>query len=536
MSWTSPYPPVEVGGTTLHRMVLEAAARAGDRPALVDRATGTHVTYRLLAGRVQGVAAGLAARGFRPGDVLALWAPNLPQWAGVALGAMAAGGTVTGTSPAATERELATQLADAGASVLVTVPPLVPPARSAAAAAGVRDLVVLGQAEGAVPILDLLAAGAGGRPPDPPGPAVDPAAGVALLPYSSGTTGLPKGVELTHANLVTAVRQVSRGLRITDRDTLLAVAPFSHIMGFVVTLAVPLSAGATVVTMPRFDPGRFLELIERHRVTVLVGAPPMLRVLTGHPAAAAADLSSLELVVCGGAALSAAAQEALAARLPRATVGQAWGLTETTVGLSMPDREAGSVPGTVGRVMPNTELRVVDPASGRDLGPGEPGELLGRGPQVMAGYRNRPGATAAMVGPDGWLRTGDLGLVDAGGNVVIVDRLKELIKVRGHQVAPAELEALLAAHPAVADAAVVGREDPEDGEVPVAVVVPRPGADPDPGDLLAWVAERVAPHKRLRAIRFAEAIPRTPSGKLLRRALRDEARRADRRASSVPAG
>jgi len=412
----------------------------------------------------------------------------------------------------------------------------VPPARSAAAAAGVRELVVLGQAEGAVPILDLLAAGAATRPPDPPGAAADPAAGVALLPYSSGTTGLPKGVELTHANLVTAVRQVSCGLRITDRDILLAVAPFSHIMGFVVTLAVPLSAGATVVTMPRFDPGRLLELIERHRVTVLVGAPPMLRVLTGHPAAAAADLSSLELVVCGGAALSAAAQEALAARLPGATVGQAWGLTETTVGLSMPDRAGGSVPGTVGRVMPNTELRVVDPASGRDLGPGEPGELLGRGPQVMAGYRNRPEATAAMVGPDGWLRTGDLGLVDAGGNVVIVDRLKELIKVRGHQVAPAELEALLATHPAVADAAVLGREDPEDGEVPVAVVVPRAGADPDPGRLLAWVAERVAPHKRLRAVRFADAIPRTPSGKLLRRALRDEARRADRRASSVPAG
>jgi acyl-CoA synthetase (AMP-forming)/AMP-acid ligase II len=280
---------------------------------------------------------------------------------------------------------------------------------------------------------------------------------VALLPYSSGTTGLPKGVELTHANLVTSVRQVASGLRIGDRDTLLAVAPFSHIMGFQVTLALPLSAGATVVTMPRFDPGRFLELIERHRVTVLVGAPPMLRVLTTHPRAAGADLSSLQLVVCGGAPLSAAAQEALAARLPQATVGQAYGLTETTVGLSRPDRATGSVPGTVGRALPSTELRVVDPASGRDLGPGEPGELWGRGPQVMAGYRNRPEATAAMVDPDGWLRTGDLGRIDAGGNVAIVDRLKELIKVRGHQVAPAELEALLATHPAVADAAVLGR-------------------------------------------------------------------------------
>jgi acyl-CoA synthetase (AMP-forming)/AMP-acid ligase II len=432
---------------------------------------------------------------------------------------MAAGGTVTGAGPAATERELTAQLADAGASVLVTVPPQVPVARAAAAAAGVPEVVVLGQADGATPVLDLLAAG--GTPPDPP---LDPATAVGLLPYSSGTTGLPKGVLLTHANLVTSVRQVGAGLRVGERDTLLAVAPFPHIMGFLVTLAVPLSAGATVVTMPRFDPGQLLALLERHRVTVLVGAPPMFQVLLRHPRAAAADLGSLELLVCGGAPLAAATQRALAERLPGATVGQAWGLTETCVGLSMPDRDAGSVPGTVGRVMPNTELRVVDPDSGRDLGPGAPGELLARGPQVMAGYLHRPEATAAMVDPDGWLRTGDLGLVDADGNVVIADRLKELIKVGGHQVAPAELEALLATHPAVADAAVVRRPDGQAGEVPVAVVVPRPGTEPDPGELLAWVAGRVAPHKRLRAVRFAEAIPRTPSGKLLRRALADQDR------------
>src|SRR5512132_211762 len=509
--WTSPYAPVEVGGTTLQRMVLEAAARSGDRPALVDGPSGTAVGYRLLAERVRGVAAGLAARGFRPGDVLALWAPNLPQWAGVALGAMAAGGTVTGANPTCTERELATQLADAGASVLVTVPHLVPAARAAAAAA-----------DGATPILDLLAAG--GPFPELPDPGLDPAGAVGLLPYSSGTTGLPKGVLLTHANLVTSVRQVASGLRVGERDTVLAVAPFSHIMGFLVTLAVPLCAGATVVTVPRFDPGQLSELVERHRVTVLIGAPPMLRALVTHPLAADADLGSLELVVCGGAALAAATQRVLAARLPGATVGQAWGLTETCVGVSMPDRAAGSVPGTVGRVMPNTELRVVDPETGRDLGPGRPGELLARGPQVMAGYLHRLEATAAMVDPDGWLHTGDLGLVDGDGNVVIVDRLKELIKVSGHHVAPAELEALLATHPAVADAAVLGRGDPDHGEVPVAVVVPRPGAGPDPETLLAWVAERVAPHKRVRAVRFADAIPRTPSGKLLRRALRDQGR------------
>ena len=293
--WTSPYPPFEAGGTTVHRMVLDAAGRFGDRPALVDGRSGTVVSYRLLAERILGVAAGLAARGLAPGDTLALWAPNLPQWAGVALGAMAAGGTVTAASPAATERELAAQLADAGASVLVTVPSLVPAARAAAAVSGVRELVVLGRADGAAPILDLLADGRLS-----PGPALDPAATVALLPYSSGTTGLPKGVELTHANLVTSVRQVGAGLRVGEGDTLLAVPPLSHIMGFLVTLALPLSVGATVVTVPRFDPAQFLELLERHRVTVLVGAPPMLAVLVGHPLAAGTDMGSLELVVGGG--------------------------------------------------------------------------------------------------------------------------------------------------------------------------------------------------------------------------------------------
>ena len=244
--------------------------------------------------------------------------------------------------------------------------------------------------------------------------------------------------------------------------------PVSALVGFEIFVRPALLAlqGSTD-PLPRFDPGRFLELLERHRVTVLDGAPPMLRVLAGHPVAAGADLGSLELLVCGGAPLAADAQRALSARLPGATVGQAWGLTETTVGLSMPDRDAGSVPGTVGRVMPNTELRVVDPGSGRDLAAGQPGELLARGPQVMAGYLHRPEATAAMVDPDGWLRTGDLGLVDGDGNVVIVDRLKELIKVSGHQVAPAELEALLATHPAVADAAVLRRPDRWHGLAPL---------------------------------------------------------------------
>ena len=406
MAWPSGYGAVEVGDTTLHRMVVDRAGEMGEGPALIDGPTGYAVSYATLASRVERVAAGLAARGFGRGDVLALWAPNVPQWAGVALGAMAAGGTVTGINPAFTGRELGAQLADCGASVLVTVPALAP---AALAASGVREVVVLGEAEGATPILDLIG-------DDSPAPeAAHKTEVVALLPYSSGTTGLPKGVMLTHSNLVASVRQVRSGLRMTERDTTLAVAPFFHIMGFVVSMAMPLASGATVVTMPRFDLDLFFALIERYRVTVLGVPPPVMAAFARHPMADKYDLSSLELIVSGGAPLGADLQRAVAGRFPHAAVGQAWGMTETSVGATMPDRELGTVPGSVGRVMPNTELRVVEPESGRDLGVGERGELWVRGPQVMAGYLNRPEATADILGADGWLKTGDLGYVDPEG-------------------------------------------------------------------------------------------------------------------------
>jgi acyl-CoA synthetase (AMP-forming)/AMP-acid ligase II len=302
----------------------------------------------------------------------------------------------------------------------------------------------------------------------------------------------------------------------------LAVAPFFHVMGFMATLALPLASGATVVTMPRFDLEGFLALIQRHRVTVLVVPPPIMAALARHPMIDGYDLSSLELIVSGGAPLGADLQRAVAARIPSAAVRQGWGLTETSIGVTLPDRRFGTVPGSVGRVMPNTELRVVDPRTGGDLGAGEPGELWARGPQVMAGYLGRPDATVEIVDADGWLHTGDLGYVDDDGNVFIVDRLKELIKVSAYQVAPAELEALLAGHPAVADAAVIPRPDATHGEIPVALVVPRGEVDAD--ELIAWVADRVAPHKRIRAVHLVDAIPRTASGKLLRRVLIDQDR------------
>ena len=509
MIYTSPYPSLPAqfapmagsGPQLVPHLVHWAAGRSPDHPAIVDASSGAVISYAALAGQIDRVAAGLARGGFAPGDVLALRAPNTPAWAAVALGAMAAGGAVTGVSPLATEAEAAAQLAsapsaDGGAATLVTEPwSLVTESGSLAAESG------------------SLAVQPG--PLTPPGVAVEPGQ-LALLPFSSGTTGLPKPVMLSHANLTAAARQLGTGLALTPRDRFLALAPLAHVMGFVVSLCAPLAAGATVIMLPRFELAALLDAIQRHRVTVIAVPPPVLAALARDPAVSRYDVSAVEAVVSGGAPVSPELQAEAAGRFPGAMIGQGYGLTETSAVIPVPDR-AGMLPGSVGRLAAGTELRLLDPDTGRDARPGEPGELCVRGPQVMAGYLGRPEATAQMLGAAGWLRTGDLGRVGPGGRLFIVDRLKELIKVNAIQVAPAELEAVLVGHPQVADAAVVPRPDERTGEAPVAFVVAR--GPLEPGQLIAWVAARVAPHKRIRAVRLVREIPRTPSGKILRRLL-----------------
>jgi len=508
--WRSSYPDVPVGGTTLPAMVQARIASEPDRIALIDGVSGASVTYAEFGRRVERISAWLAHHGVEAGHTVALWAPNTPPWAACALATMRLGATVTAVNPSWTPSETATQLADAGATIAVTTPQL---AQVAAEMVGIRHVVALGEDSHATALRDVLACAY----PAPPA-ATDPDA-VALLPYSSGTTGLPKGVLLTHTNLVTMVRQVQAVARFTERDTVLALAPFFHVLGGIVTLAVPLAVGATVVTVPRFEPDLVLDVIERHRISLTAVPPPVAAFLARHPAAAGRDLSSLELLAVGGAPLPVAVHEAVAARLPGCVVAQGWGLTETTASVCVPDRHQPGPPGTVGRLLPNTELMVIDPDTGRALDAGAAGELWVRGPQNMAGYLNRPSATAEILTPDGWLRTGDLGRVDSDGTVVVLDRLKELIKVDGYQVAPAELEALLLTHASIADAAVVGRPDDRHGEVPVAYVV---AAGPlDVTSITDWLAERTAPYKRLAGLIAVDTLPRTPSGKLLRRVLRE---------------
>jgi acyl-CoA synthetase (AMP-forming)/AMP-acid ligase II len=508
--WRSDLSDVEVSGTTLPALVLERAVRLGDKPALVDATSSRTLSYSQLAAGVERVAAGLAAHGFAGGDVLALFSPNLPEYALAAYGAMAAGGTVTGANPLLTAEELAGQLADAKARLLVTVPPLLDRALAAADKAGVQEVLVFGDADGATPFRELLT-----HTSAPAQVAIDPDRDVAALPYSSGTTGLPKGVELTHTQLVTNLRQAQAVLGFREDDVVLAVAPFFHAMGFNIVLACSLAAGATIVTLPRFDLQGFLQAIQQHRTTLIIVVPPIILALANHPLVESYDLSSLRLLGVGAAPLGAEPERRCAERLSCAT-GQGYGMTEATALVATGPLHAPRR-GSVGQLVPNTEARIVDPDSGADLGPGRTGELWVRGPQVMRGYRDRPEATAQTVDAGGWLHTGDLCYLDEDGYLYVVDRLKELIKYKGYQVAPAELEHLLLTHPAVADAAVVPRPDPEAGEVPVAHVVLRSPATAE--ELLAYVAERVAPYKKLRAVRFTDQVPRSPSGKLLRRVL-----------------
>jgi acyl-CoA synthetase (AMP-forming)/AMP-acid ligase II len=290
-------------------------------------------------------------------------------------------------------------------------------------------------------------------------------------------------------------------------------------MGLVLTMLFPLHVGGTVVAMRAFQADALLGAVSARRLSTLILPPVLAGLLAGHPDANAEVLSSVRVVAFGGAPLSARRQQAVADRFPHCTVGQGWGMTELAVGATTPRTGITNRVGSVGRLLPNTCLRVVDPMTDADLGVDEVGELWVRGPQTMLGYLGRPEETAATLDADGWVHTGDLGRVDAEGWVFVLDRIKDLIKVKGYQVPPAELEALLSCHPQVADAAVVGVQTGEDEEVPVAHVVARDPGGIDPEAVRAWFAGQVAPYKRLHAVHVCERLPRTPSGKLLRRSL-----------------
>jgi len=509
--YRGPEAEIEVPASDVTGFVLEHAGEHGDKPALIDGPTGRALSYAQLGEQVRALAAGLAARGFGRGDALAVYMPNLPEYAVAFHGAASAGGAATTANPLYTAGELAHQLTDSGAKLLLTIPDFLETATKAAEEVGDVDLFVLGEAEGAAPFSDLL-----GDPAEAPGAEIDPAQDVAVLPYSSGTTGLPKGVMLTHRNLVANLSQLNVSFPIGAADVLIGCLPFFHIYGMVVIMNQGLRAGATIVTMPRFDLDGFLGLIDEHGVTRAYVVPPIALALAKHPAVDGRDVSTIDVIMSGAAPLGAELSERVAERLD-CTVIQGYGLTETSP-VTHQIRPAGeNKAGSIGPPLPSTECRLVDPESGEDAAEGERGELWIRGPQVMKGYLNNEEATAATVDEDGWLHSGDIGVADEDSFFEIVDRLKELIKYKGFQVPPAELEALLINHPDVDDVAVIGVADEEAGELPKAFVVS--AGDLDSEELMSWVAEQVSPQKRVRLVEQIDEIPKSPSGKILRRKL-----------------
>ncbi|MEP6570186.1 MAG: 4-coumarate--CoA ligase family protein [Acidobacteriota bacterium] len=496
--------------------MLQHAKERGDKPALIDGPSGRTIRYSELADQISRIAASLLKRGFKQGEVFGILSPNVPEYA-LAFHAVASlGGIISPVNPLYTEPEIAHQLKDAGARLLVTVPQFLEKATIAAREANIEELFIFDEAgaeiDGATSFSSLL--NSDGKFPKV---IINPREDLVALPYSSGTTGLAKGVMLTHYNLVANMCQMEGLDYFTENDTLICVLPLFHIYGLVVVLNMGLSQGSTIVTVPRFELESFLQLLQDYGVTLAHLVPPIVLALSKSAAVDGYDLSKLQTIFCGAAPLDEHLTRACMARLG-CDVRQGYGMTETSpVTHSSPADPTQVKFGSVGVPAPNTECKIVDLESGAILKHNQEGEVCVRGPQIMKGYLNRPDATTATVDPEGWLHTGDIGYADEDGHFFIVDRAKELIKYKGFQVPPAELEALLLTHPAVGDAAVIPCQDDEAGEIPKAFVVLKGEATAE--ELMYFVEQRVAPHKKIRLLEFIDKIPKSESGKILRRVL-----------------
>ena len=517
MIFRSKLPDLDIPDGNLVDVLLRHCDAFGDKQALVDGPTGRQITYAQLPVMVRRFATGLAQRGFGKGDVLAIFMPNVPEYGIAFLGTAYLGGVNTTVNSLYSTDDLIHQFKDSGARFLLTIPDFLDRALPAAEATGIEEIFVLGSAEGCTPYAELL-----NNAGDAPQAEIDPVKDMVAMPYSSGTTGLAKGVMLSHRNLIANFVLSTEVNPAVEGDKMFAVLPFFHIYGMTLLLCLSLYNGVTLLSSPRFELEQFLQIVQDHRVTMLSLVPPLVLALANHPIVDNYDLSCVRLITCGAAPLGVDLEQACAQRLGCGII-QGYGLTEVAGASHI--RTLGSeldLPGSVGPVLQNTESKVIDVETGAELGPNENGEVLIRGPHVMLGYLNNPEANAHSLDDEGWFYTGDIGYADEGGCFYIVDRVKELIKYKAYQVAPAELEALLLTHEAVADAAVIPSPDLEAGEVPKAFVMRK--GELGEQELMDWVAERVAPHKKIRRLEFVEEIPKSASGKILRRLLVEKER------------
>ncbi|XP_063828963.1 uncharacterized protein LOC135078296 [Ostrinia nubilalis] len=527
----TPYNNIEIPNATLYDYLWQNLEKWPEKTLAVCSETGRGYTYEQAFNLSNAFAANLRLKlKIRDGDTVSVMLPNVPDYPLVAMGILGAGGVISTINPIYTAHEVQRQLVLSKAKVVVTMPEILGVVKEALKIAKLDTPVIVIKTNG---------------DPTPEGTLcfnelsedvhVDKSClkdvrrtpkDIAFLPYSSGTTGMPKGVELTHRNLIANFEQMNdphirnySDTTATHQDSIMALLPFFHIYGASAIMFHKMSVGAKLVTVAKFQPEKYLQALEKFKIDVLYLAPPICLLMGAHPAGTSQTYQYLKSVINGAAPLAESDVKRFLSKVKQEfDFRQAYGLTETSPLALMPPRGVNNY-SIVGYPVSNTEAKVVDDNL-NSLGPNETGELLIRGPQVMVGYMENPQANREVFTPDGWFRTGDLVVTDELGQVTITDRLKELIKVKGFQVPPAELEAVLRDHPAVNDAAVIGIPHPIKGEAPKGFVVLNSGQKADPEDIKAFVKERVAPFKKIDEIVFINSIPKSASGKILRKDLK----------------
>ncbi len=541
--WAQDYPPLGLPD------MFDASARRVPNTWLIDF-MGRKYSYAETLHGVDRVACGLAKLGVGKGDRIGLFLPNVPHYVAAYYGALKIGATLVNFSPLYTAAELEAQVADSGTKILFTLSAkaLLPTALEVLNNSALERLVV-GSVAGALPpvksILYRLAKRAeiAARPDDPRiiafssliandggcRPAeIDPAHDIALIQYTGGTTGFPKGAMLTHQNLSANARQVDALDPEPDApDRIMGVLPMFHVFANTCVLNRTVARGGEIIMLPRFDAAQTLAAIARTKATALPGVPTMYQALLDHPKIAKADLSSLRICISGGASMPAEVKRHFEERTGARLV-EGYGLTESAGVVSVNPYEGLSKTGSIGQPIPGTLVVLVDKEDPtRPPPPGEPGELTISGPQIMKGYWNRPEADADTF-VDGRLRTGDVGLIDEDGYIRIVDRLKDMISVGGFKVFPSQVEAVLYGHEAVREALVIGVADRYAGERPKAFVTLAEDAEADGATLAAWLNARVGKHERVVAVEIRDSLPKTMIGKLSRKELQaEEAAKAD---------
>lgn len=510
--------------------LVATAARLGDHEAIVDG--DVRLTWRDLAERTDAAARAFVAAGLESGDRVAIWAPNCWEWVATVIGLQAAGGVVVPLNTRYKGAEAAWILNRSRARVLVTVDGFLGNGYLGMLAG--QDLRYL---EHTVVIRDAAPAGAvtwdeflaSGADVDPP---VVDARRAALGPdtvndiiFTSGTTGHPKGVLTTHGQVLRGYRTWGELAGLTEADRYLIVNPFFHSFGYRAGIVACILTGATMVPLPVFDVDAVMATIAAERISVFPGPPALYQSILNHPERAHLDSGSLRIAVTGAAPVPVSLVERMRGDLGFDSVLTAYGLSEASgiVSMCRPDDDAVTISTSSGRAIPGVEVRLIG-EDGADVVTGEPGEILVRGFNVMPGYFEDPEKTAEAVDADGWLHTGDVGTLDARGHLDITDRTKDMFICGGFNAYPAEIESALSEHPAVAQAAVIGVPDERLGEVGFAFLVPATGTtSPSPDEMVAWGRERMANFKAPRHVRWVDALPLNPSGKIQKFILRDEA-------------